>query len=68
MIGFILENRMRDGIRQDGWYAGQNEKYKNAFNMTSLMKFAKVFEDENEAKERAKLLNKSGWNFVVLSN
>lgn len=67
-MGFILENRMRDGVKADGWYAGQNKKYKDAFDMTSLRKFAKVFEDENEAKERAKLLNKSGWNFVVLLN
>lgn len=65
-MGFILENRMEDGVKSDGWYAGQNKKYKDMFNMTSLRKFAKVFEDENEAKERAKLLNKRGWNFVVL--
>ena len=65
-MGFILENRMEDGVKSDGWYAGQNKKYKDMFNMTCLRKFAKVFEDENEAKEMAKFLNKSGWNFVVL--
>ena len=46
-MGFILENRMQDGVKPDGWYAGRNKKYINMFNMTSLRKFAKVFEDEN---------------------
>lgn len=67
-MGFILENRMQDGVKSDGWYAGQSKTYSNAFNLTSVRKFAKVFKNENEAKERAKSLNRSGWNFVVLPN
>ena len=66
--GFILENRMTDGVKPDGWYAGQNKKYGDMFDLTANKKFAKVFEDENEAKEMAKYLNKGGWNFVVLSS
>ncbi len=67
-MGYILEDKMPDGIKANGWYSGQNKKYGDMFNLTANKKFAKVFEDENEAKEMAKYLNKGGWNFVVLSS
>lgn len=66
-MGFILEDRMSDGIRPNGWYGGQMEKYYDMFNLTAEKKFAHIFNEENEAKEKAEYLNKGGWNFVVLS-
>lgn len=50
-MGYILEDKMPDGVRANGWYCGQNKKYSDMFNLTASRKCAKVFEDENEAKK-----------------
>ena len=63
---FILENKMPDGIRPNGWYGGQNKKYHDMFNLTAEKKFAKVFESEKDAQKTADSLNRGGWNFIVL--
>lgn len=65
-MGYILEDRMSDNIRPNGWYGGQNKKYQDMFNLTSERKFAEVFGDEEIAQKKADSLNKGGWNFVVL--
>ena len=65
-MGFILEDRMPDGIRPNGWYGGQNKKYYDMFNLTAEKKCATVFENEKDAHKIADSLNKGGWNFVVL--
>lgn len=65
-MGFILEDRMPDGIRPNGWYGGQNKKYYDMFNLTAEKKCAKVFESKKDAQKIANSLNKGGWNFVVL--
>ena len=66
-MGYILEDKMPDNIRPNGWYAGQNKKYSDMFNLTTEKKFAKVFDNEEEAQNKANSLNNYGWNFVVLS-
>lgn len=65
-MGFILEDRMPDGIKPNGWYAGRNEKYYDVFNFTANKENAYVFQDEEKAKNKAIQLNKCGWNFTVL--
>lgn len=65
-MGYILEDRMPDNICPSGWYAGQNKKYSDMFDLTAEKKFAKVFDDEEDAKKKANSLNNYGWNFVVL--
>lgn len=65
-MGYILENRMPDNMRPDGWYGGQNKKYYNMFNLTSDKKYAKIFDEEKIAQKKADYLNRGGWNFVVL--
>lgn len=66
-MGYILEDRMPDNIRANGWYKGQNKKYYDMFDLTAEKKFAKIFDKEEEAQKKADSLNKRGWNFVVLA-
>ena len=65
-MGYILEDRMPDGIRPTGWYGGRNKKYADMFDLTPLKEFAHVFENKTEAEKLAEQLNKSDWNFKVI--
>lgn len=64
-MAFILEDRMSDG-RPNGWYAGRNKKYHDMFDLTADKKFAKKFDDREDAEKIAQGLNKNGWNFTIL--
>ncbi len=66
-MGFILEDRMQDGIQANGWFAGQNKKYSDMFNLTADKGCAEVFDDENKARIMAELLNRDGWNFFCFA-
>lgn len=66
-MGYILEERMSDNIRPNGWYRGQNKKYSDMFDLTAEKKFAEVFDNKKVAQKKADSLNKGGWNFVVLT-
>lgn len=65
-MGFILEDRMPDGIKPNGWYAGRNEKYYDMFNLTANKNSAYIFQDKGVAMKKANYLNKCGWNFTIL--
>ena len=66
VLKYILENRWYDG-RVDGWFGGWNQKYSGLLNYVPDKKWAKKFDNIEDAKKTMVYLNKGDWNFFIVS-